>query len=126
MSKDQVYGVRVEIEEISATLFDTRVMRLALEVMWDRMTQYTKPEQHQGQTSVLVDLDKKIRDMELAVLRDKGLAKEFLIIRPLSPISPPPPETIQKISAAIRTLADLGLLVGQDDVFNTAKSPRPD
>lgn len=125
MSKDQVYGTHVDVEDISAALFSTRVMRLALEVMWYRMSEDMRLEQWQGQAHILHDLDKKIRDAELTVLRDQGLAQEFLIIRPLSPLSPPPPETIQKISVAIRTLAELGMLVGQDDIFNTAESPRP-
>jgi hypothetical protein len=44
MGKDQAYGIRVDVEDISAVLFSTRVMRLALEVMWNRMTEDMRPE----------------------------------------------------------------------------------
>jgi Asp-tRNA(Asn)/Glu-tRNA(Gln) amidotransferase A subunit family amidase len=125
VSETEGYGTQVDVEKISAALGETRAMRLALEVMWENITKDMEPERPEGGTYILHELDERIRDMELAVLRKRGLAQEFLIIRPISPISPPSPEIIRKITNAIRTLAELGMLVGQNDIYNTAASPSP-
>jgi hypothetical protein len=125
VSETEGYGTHVAVEKISAALGETRAMRLALEVMWEHITKDMEPEQPEGETYILYELDERVRDMELDVLRKRGLAQEFLIIRPISPISPPPPEILQKITSAIRVLAELGMLVGQNDIYNTAASPSP-
>jgi hypothetical protein len=74
LSKTQGYGTHVDVEKISAALGETRAMQLALEVMWDHITKDMEPERPEGGTYILHELDERIRDMELAVLRERGLA----------------------------------------------------
>jgi hypothetical protein len=48
-------------------------------------------------------------------LRLDGLPDRYLIIRPVSPFSPPSPQDMERITAAVRTLAELGMLAGRGD-----------
>jgi hypothetical protein len=106
------YGVPVDTDEVSSALESTRLMRLALNVLWDGLPNgvSTGPVR-----DALESIHDQITRAESAELRRLGLAEHYLIIRPVSPVSPPPPETLRKISTAVRTLAELGMLAGQND-----------
>jgi hypothetical protein len=108
----QGYGVAVDTDDVSSALESTRLMRLALNVLWDGLPgdMTTGPVR-----DALQSIHDRITQIEAADLRRYGLAEHYLIIRPVSPASPPPPETMARITAAVRTLADLGMLAGQND-----------
>ena len=112
MSSERGYGVPVDADDVSATLESTRVLRLALNVLWDGLSLDAEtgpvPE-------TLTSIHNRINKTEATGLRTWGQAEHYLIIRPISPVSPPPPEIMEKITAAVRTLAQLGMLVGQHD-----------
>jgi hypothetical protein len=58
----------------------------------------------------LESIHDRINQIEDTGLRMWGLTEHYLIVRPISPVSPPPPEIVEKITAAVRTLAELGIL----------------
>jgi len=112
MSSQQGYGAYVDTEDVSSPLESTRVLRLALNVLWSDLPPGSDTEPvHEALTSI----HDRITAIETGELRLWGLAEHYLIIRPVSPISPPPPETMEKITAAVRTLTELGMVVGQHD-----------
>ena len=112
MSSKQGYGGYVDTEEVSSPLESTRVVRLALNVLWTDMPlgADTQPVQ-----DALTSIHDHITAIETGELRMFGIAEHYLIIRPVSPVSPPPPEIMEKITAAVRTLTELGMVVGQHD-----------
>jgi hypothetical protein len=111
-SSKQGYGAYVDTEEVSSPLESTRVQRLALNVLWSELplAADTGPVQ-----DALTTIHDAINEVETGELRMWGVAEHYLIIRPVSPVSPPPPETMERITAAIRTLIELGMVVGQHD-----------
>jgi hypothetical protein len=112
VSSERGYGAYVDTEDVSAPLESTRVLRLALNVLWDRLS----PEAETGPLfEVLTSIHDRINAKENDELRLLGMAEHYLIIRPVSPVSPPPPEIMEKIAAAVRTLTELGMVVGQHD-----------
>jgi len=115
MSSQRAYGAPVDTDEFSSPLEPTRRLRLALNVLCDDLP-------NEMQTRAVHDMLRSIHDQintaEAKELRMWGLAEHYLIIRPISPMSPPPPETMQKIAAAVRTLAELGMLAGQNDAYD--------
>jgi hypothetical protein len=89
------------------------VLRLALNVLWNGL-----PNDMSAEGTVrdaMENIHDRINQVEAAELRTWGLAEHYLIIRPVSLVSPPQPETLEKITAAVRTLAGLGMLAGQND-----------
>ena len=56
----------------------------------------------------------KLGEMEMANLQRRGLSTDYLVIRPINPMNPPGPEAMEQVTAAIRTLARLGLIVPAD------------
>jgi len=105
------YGVPVDTDEVSSALESTR-LRLALNVLWDALPNGMSAGPVRDALETTHD---QINETESAELRRLGLAEHYLIIRPVSPISPPPPQIMEKIAAAVRTLAELGMLAGQND-----------
>ncbi len=63
----------------------------------------------------LRDLHERLCAEEDEQLRSTGVPDRYLIIRPVSPFSPPSPEDMQRITAAVRTLASLGMIAGRGD-----------
>jgi hypothetical protein len=111
MSK-QGYGAYVDTEDVSSPLESTRVLRLALNVLWSNMPPDMDTEPvHDALRSV----HDRITEIETGALRRFGVAEHYLIIRPVSPVSPPPPEVMERVTAAVRTLIELGMVVGQHD-----------
>ncbi len=112
MSGEQGYGAYVDTEEVSSSLESTRVLRLALNVLWDNLPPGTETEPVHD---ALAGIHDRITAIETGELRMFGLAEHYLIIRPVRPVSPPPPEILEKITAAVRTLTELGMVVEQHD-----------
>jgi hypothetical protein len=112
MSRKSAYGVPVDTDEVSSALESTRMLRLALNVLWDGLPDgmTTGPVREALET-----IHDQINQAESADLCRFGLAEHYLIVRPISPVSPPPPEIQGRISTAVRTLAELGMLAGQND-----------
>jgi hypothetical protein len=115
MSHKTGYGVPVDIEAVSSSLDYTRLMRLALNVLWNGLDEFPGDKTTESVADALASVHDLINDAESANLRIFGQAEHYLIIRPISPVNPPPPEIMAKITAAVSTLAELGMLVGQND-----------
>jgi hypothetical protein len=115
MSSERGYGVPVDMDRISSGLESARVLRLALNVLWDSLDSLP-PDADSGPVGdALKSVHDRINVIEADGLRLSGHAEHYLVIRPISPVSPPPPETMEKITGAVRTLAELGMLAGQND-----------
>jgi hypothetical protein len=112
MSGKQGYGAYVDTEEVSSPLESTRVLRLALNVLWNDLPPGTDTEPVHEALTYIHD---RITAIETDELRLFGIAEHYLVIQPVSPVSPPPPEIMEKITAAVRTLTKLGMVVGQHD-----------
>lgn len=65
----------------------------------------------------LESIHDQINQIEALGLRTWGLVEHYLIIRPVSPVSPATREIMEKITTAVRTLAELGMLAGQNDAI---------
>ena len=115
MSRMAGYGVPVDIEAVSSSLDSTRLMRLALNVLWDGLDELPGETATESVADALASVHDLINEAESADLRIFGEAEHYLIIRPISPVNPPPPEIMAKITAAVSVLAELGMLVGQND-----------
>jgi hypothetical protein len=115
MSSEGGYGVPVDTDDVSSALESTRLLRLALNVLWDGLPSdmsMTGPVR-----DALESIHDRLNQVEAGGLRRYGLAEHYLIIRPISPVNPPPTEIMEKITAAVRTLAELGMLAGQNDAL---------
>ena len=112
MSSKQGFGSYVDTENVSSLLESTRLQRLALNVLWNELPPGTDTE---PMHDALLSIHDRITEVETGELRRCGVAEHYLIIRPVSPVSPPPPEIMEKITAAVRTLTELGMVVGQHD-----------
>ena len=111
-SSDREYGVPVDTDEVSSALESTRMLRLALNVLWDGLPNGMSTGPIRDALETIHD---QISEAESADLRRFGLAEHFDIVRPVSPVSPPPPQVTDNITAAVRTLAEKGMLAGQND-----------
>ena len=109
MSSKQGYGAYVSTEDVSGPLESTRLQRLALNVLWNELPPGTNTEPVHD---ALLSIHNRITEIETCELRRCGAAEHYLIIRP---VSPPPPEIMEKITAAVRALTELGMVVGQHD-----------
>jgi hypothetical protein len=112
MSNHQRYGAPVNTDNVSSALETTRRLRLALNVLWDDLPDDMNDTPVREALQTIHD---RITQAENASLRVNGLAEHYLIIRPLSPLNPPPPQANKQITAAVRTLAEHGMLAGQND-----------
>jgi hypothetical protein len=112
MSSQQGYGLHVDTDNVSSALETTRRLRLALNVLWDDLPDDMTDTPVREALETIHD---RITQAEATTLRTRGLAEHYLIIRPLSPVSPPPPQVTEQIAAAVRTLAEHGMLAGQND-----------
>jgi hypothetical protein len=57
------------------------------------------------------ELDGRLRKAALANIRRGVLARDYFILSPINPMNPPSPEDMEKVTAAFRTLDDLGLII---------------
>jgi hypothetical protein len=89
-----------------------RELRLALDVI-----DLFLPERDRSQavTAALRDMRAHLCAEEDRDLKASGAPDRYLIIRPVSLSSPPPPEDMRRITDAVRTLASLGMLAGRGD-----------
>jgi hypothetical protein len=63
--------------------------------------------------NALWDVHDQLCEKELAGLSLWGISRQYLIIRPINPANLPSAANMGKITAAIRTLANLGLIAGR-------------
>ena len=108
MSSDQGHGVEVETDSLLSALVPTRTLQHALEVLWDNLP-------HDLETDALraafYELDDRLRKAALENIRRGVLARDYFILSPINPMNPPSPEDMEKVTAAFRTLDDLGLII---------------
>jgi hypothetical protein len=103
------YGVSVDRDGIDSALQPTRLQRLAVEVLLDSLT----PDMATPAIdSALWELRERLADAELAALRTFGISHRYLVVRPINPGNLPGREDLEKMTAAIRTLASMGLITG--------------
>ena len=94
-----------DIEEVRGPLEHTRHLRLALDLLQERLpAAYTCD----GLEAELWALREKIDAAELPQLRTLG-HREYLIIQPLAPAAPG--ALITQATHAVKTLHDLGLII---------------
>jgi hypothetical protein len=98
---DELFGVE-----------NLRELRIALDLIWLFLP--IGQESHPAPAG-LQDLHQRLCAEEDRQLRLDGVPDRYLIIRPVSPFSPPSPKDMQRITAAVRTLAELGMLAGRGD-----------
>jgi hypothetical protein len=98
-------GTGPDIEEVRGPLERTRHLRMALDLLQERLPPAYACD---GLESELWALREKIDAAELTQLRTLG-HREYLIIQPLTPAFPEP--LITQAAQAVKTLDDLGLLI---------------
>jgi hypothetical protein len=110
MSSGQDHGAYVDLDAFDSTLAGTRLARLGLDALLESLPADLR---NTAAEDTLWEIHDRICEKELADLRLWGVTQQYLIIRPINPARPPAPEDIEKITAAIRTLASLGLIAGR-------------
>lgn len=115
ISSERGYGLPVDTNDVTAALESTRLLRLALNTLWNQLP--GDLDQADLVRDALEAIHDRINEVESVGLRRYGIAEHYLIIRPVSLVSLPPPQTLEKITAAVRTLAELGMLAGQNDAL---------
>jgi hypothetical protein len=98
-------GTGPDLEEIRGPLEDTRHLRMALDLLEERLPPAYACD---GLESELWALREKIDAAELAQLRTIG-HREYLVIQPLAPAAAGP--LIAQAAQAVKTLDDLGLVI---------------
>jgi hypothetical protein len=109
----------VDLDGIDNVQKPTRVARLALDALpgslpADMLTPATE--------NTLWDIHDQLCEKELAGLRLWGISRQYLIIKPINPANLPSAEDMGKITAAIRTLASLGLIAGRGSDLPTVRT----
>jgi hypothetical protein len=98
-------SIGLDIEEVRGPLAGTRYLRMALDLLEERLLPTYACD---GLIAELWALREKIDAAELAQLRTTG-HREYLVIQPLAPAAPGP--LITKAAQAVKTLDDLGLVI---------------
>jgi hypothetical protein len=98
-------SIGLDIEEVRGPLEGTRYLRMALDLLEERLLPAYACD---GLIAELWALREKIDAAELAKLRTTG-HREYLVIQPLAPAAPGP--LISKAAQAVKTLDDLGLVI---------------
>jgi len=111
------YGAGVDRDAIDSTFQPTHLLRLAVEVLLDLPPGLATP----AVSSALRELRRRLAGAEMTALRTWGLSHRYLVIRPVSPGSLPGHDDLDKITAAIRTLAAMGLITA--DGLNDDSTP---
>jgi hypothetical protein len=121
VSSGSVYGSHVDTDELALTLEKTRVLRLALNVLYDGMDEIY--EEHSDAAAMdrfrdtLAEVHQHLCAAETRALALCGFAEHYVVIRPFSPARPPEPEAVKEVTAAVRTLAGHGMLVQAPDAL---------
>jgi hypothetical protein len=108
MSSDQGHGVEVETDSLLSALVPTRTLQHALESLWDNLPPDLETD---ALRAAFYELDDRLRKAALANIRRGVLARDYFILSPINPMNPPSPEDMEKVTAAFRTLDDLGLII---------------
>jgi hypothetical protein len=108
VSGEQRHGAAVDTDSVLAALNTTRPLRHALDVLWDNMPGDMLTD---AIRAAFFEIDEQLREAALADLRRYGLSREYLIVSPINPMDPPGPEDMERVTAAVRTLDDLGLII---------------
>lgn len=108
MTSVRGHGVEVETDSLLAALEPTRLLRHALDVLWENL-----PTGLQTSTirAALYEIDERLREATLADLRRGVFSRDYFVVSPINPMNPPSPEDMEKVAAALRTLDDLGLII---------------
>lgn len=117
MSSKPGRGTAVNIYEVSRLLEPTRRMRLALNVLVDGLCEMHSSATTEPMDDALRVVHDKLTEIETTSLLRSGQPDYYLIVRPANLVNPPPPKVMEEVSAAVRTLARHGMLVGQDDAL---------
>jgi hypothetical protein len=114
------YGEDADDEPLAFALDNSRRFRLAMNVLWDRLEDICTPEDGEYDLIVkaLFAANRAVTRAELAAIQKNLGTEHYLLIKPVSQVTPPPPETMQKIGAAIRTLVELQMIIGQPDALD--------
>ena len=106
---------------VSAALGSTRVLRLALNVLYDGMDvlydQTSDAAAKDRFHDLMHEVHQHLTRAELDALSRCGLAEFFTIIKPLSPLTMPTPQALKEITTAVSTLEWHGLLAFQADAL---------
>jgi hypothetical protein len=109
------YGSYVDMDELSLILEKTRLMRLALNVLYDRLDGiYDEPTELEAIDHVRGMFDQvhdRLSAAETRALTQHGFAEHYVVIRPFSPARLPAEGAMKEITTAIRTLQQHGMLV---------------
>lgn len=108
MTGQQGHGVEVETDSLRAALEPTRILRHALDALWENLPARMETD---AVHAALNEIDQRLRASTLADLRQGMLSRDYFIISPINPMNPPSPQDMEKMAAALRTLDDLGLII---------------
>lgn len=113
MNNDREYGTRIDADEISSVLEPTRILRLALEVLWGSVPADMETDAIQ---KALNEIHEGICARELKGLLASGINRQYTIIRPFDMMKLPDSESMRRIAGAIQVLDDHGLIAGPGSV----------
>jgi hypothetical protein len=105
------------MEDFRTALNQTRVLRLALNTLWDGLPEEVIGAAGHPVADVFAGIHAYLSNVEQDILTRHGFAEYFTVIKPVSPACPPPPQAMEKITAAIRVLAEHDLLDKQADAM---------
>lgn len=106
------HGAYVDTDELAVILNKTRVLRLALNVLYDDLPDHVKRGPVED---ALVKIHDHLTQEETTALAVFGFAEHYAVIRPFSPFSLPEPQSVTEITSAVRTLQRHGMLVQEPD-----------
>lgn len=115
MSDRRVHGLPVDLDEVSRALNETRILRLALNVLYDNLSSDIVDGPVED---IFCKIHDHLSEAETSALVRFGLAEHYVIIRPISPARPPEPAAMKEIAAAINTLEEHDMLVQSPDARN--------
>jgi hypothetical protein len=95
------------MDAVNDALKDTLQLRLALSVLTFGLIPPLETDQI---SAALADLWRRLREAEHEALRLWGIG-EYYIVAPVDMLDPPAPDVQARITDALRTLDDLGLLI---------------
>jgi hypothetical protein len=108
MTSELGHSVSVDSDSLLNILESTRVLRCALDILWFSLPIDVESE---STRTAFYEIDQYLRKSVLADINKGVFARDYFIISPINPMNPPGPEDMEKVTAALRTLADLGLII---------------
>lgn len=124
MSEDgsNQYRSYVDTNELGAILGETRILRLALNVLYDGIDHLyagaTGSQAGSRFQDVMADVHERLTEAETRVLRQHGFAGHYVVIRPFSPVRLPDEGAMKEIASAVRVLQRHGMLVQEPDALD--------